>query len=741
MADDLGKYLRQLARGRDLKDLLSSSMLEAVDRLRGSSTLESSIGAQLDVQGAFDAAVGGKEMDPGQRAATEAIILPELRPAIDIVNGTYAPVTHKLWTHLSTDAAIKGRIEQAIRSVGRIELPDGPLPYAGTGFVVGPSRIMTNRHVAAIFANGLGDRNIVFRPGFTAAFDLLRERGNNKSIVLDVVKVILIHPYWDCAVLEVSGLPIGAPPLTLTATPAEQLRDREVAVIGYPAFDSRNPASVQNDLFDKVFQVKRLQPGVLGEVADAASFGKFVRAIGHDASTLGGNSGSSLIDLTTGKVVALHFSGVYRERNNAVPTAELAADPRLHDAGVTFDAPRPTAAPPWAGWWDSDSLMERSFGDRAERDSQPAAGSGRPTVQLGGGKVRVNIPLTITVSLGDGAAITAVGDGQAADTTEKLVMPWRDEDFSTRTGYNPLFLAGADDAPEVPPPTVKDSKLLATTSEGKDLLHYQNFSIAMHAKRRLALFSSCNVTAEPALRRPDKRKAYTRKALSGLGENDQEMWFEDPRLADHQQIPDYFYTRDDGQFDKGHIVRRDDVAWGETFEELRRANGDTYHVTNCSPQIASFNRSALGVDNWGDLENVVLSQAASERLCVFAGPVLDDKDSWFLGRDKPRSRMRAQIPTRFWKVVVARVEEGLATFAMMLEQDLSDMPVAPEERLEFQVPDSFVKSVVKLRDIEEWTGLVFDQAIRAADQYTTVRGPEVALRTGAVRRRARRRPS
>ena len=90
-------------------------------------------------------------------------------------------------------------------------------------------------------------------------------------------------------------------------------------------------------------------------------------------------------------------------------------------------------------------------------------------------------------------------------------------------------------------------------------------------------------------------------------------------------------------------MRRDDVAWGLSFDELRRANGDTYHVTNCSPQIAPFNRSASGVDNWGDFENIVLSQAASERLCVFAGPVLDDNDDTFLGRDAPRSRLRVKF--------------------------------------------------------------------------------------------------
>jgi endonuclease G len=280
---------------------------------------------------------------------------------------------------------------------------------------------------------------------------------------------------------------------------------------------------------------------------------------------------------------------------------------------------------------------------------------------------------------------------------------------------------------------------VAKTKQGNDRLNYQNFSIKIHAERRLALFTASNVTAESALKRPDKRKKYTRAALSGLGENDQEQWFLDPRLDDELQIPDYFYTRDDGAFDKGHIVRRDDVAWGETYDDLRRANGDTYHVTNCSPQVAPFNRSAMGVDNWGDFENTVLTQAATERLCVFAGPVLDPDDDTFLGRDAPRSRIRVKIPSRFWKVVVARVEDGLAAFAVMLEQNLSKMPKAPPEGEEFVMPDEFLKSVVPLKDIEDWTGLTFAPELHQVDQYDTIRGGEAAARSGARRGRVRKR--
>src|SRR5690606_32516341 len=113
-------------------------------------------------------------------------------------------------------------------------------------------------------------------------------------------------------------------------------------------------------------------------------------------------------------------------------------------------------------------------------------------------------------------------------------------------------------------------------------------------------------------------------------------------------------------FDKGHLVRREDAAWGESFALVQRANGDTYHATNCSPQAAGFNQAARGQDNWGRLENHVFSSAASEELCVLAGPVLSAEDEVFVGVGEGGRTLRAKIPSRYWKIIVARVEDGIA---------------------------------------------------------------------------------
>ena len=252
----------------------------------------------------------------------------------------------------------------------------------------------------------------------------------------------------------------------------------------------------------------------------------------------------------------------------------------------------------------------------------------------------------------------------------------------------------------VPMPSAADPTVVAKARNGDPILHYQNFSIAMHAKRRLAVFTASNVTKEPKLRKPDPGQDYTRKGLTGLGPNDQEQLVSRPASGRGFQIPDVFFTKDRKAFDKGHIVRRDDIAWGRTYEVLRRANGDSYHVTNCSPQVSELQPFQPGDDNWGDLENQVLSEAANERLCVFAGPVLDPDDEVFVGKGDGGTTLRAKVPSRFWKLIVSRVDDGIAAYGFVLEQNLSEVDFK-----EFAVPPEFLPAMYPIADIEAMGGV------------------------------------
>ena len=721
----IASYLKRVATKSDLSRLLSSGPESAETPEDG----ERRDAARTGIQDILN----DQLPTPSQVAGLEALILPKLRPVLDVVDGDFH-TDHPLWSKLNDDPQVRGNLQRAIPSIGRIELPGNPsYPYGGTGFVVGKNIVMTNRHVAAIFTAGLGSKGLTFRPGYKAGIDFLHELDRPTGPTLMVKRIIMVHPYWDMALLEVADLPATAKPLCLSQHDAGSVDPIEVAAVGYPAFDVRNNAMVQNDLFRRVFGVKRLQPGTLGGRLKTESFGKLVSALGHDCSTLGGNSGSAVIDFNTGYIVALHFGGREGAMNYGVPTSELAKDSRVVDAGVNFAGPVDVGSPaPWIDWWNrvQEGVAGKAVSDAADISQSPPPTSvtmkkSASAQWLGHPVFNVNVTLNFgeTGSTIDIGTATKEG-GDAGENIERMVEPWHDQNYNSRTGYDPKFLTV-----DVPMPEAVDPGAVANAKEGSPVLHYQNFSVVMHQARRLALITASNVTASPKMKKPELDRSYNRAGLSGLGLSDQERWILDPRLNDDYQLPDVFFTRDNGAFDKGHIVRREDVAWGTTYDMLRRANGDTYHVTNCSPQVADFNRSALGEDNWGDLENHVLKSASSEQYCQFAGPVLDPNDEVFLGRLGGGVRIRVKIPSRFWKVIIVRTEFGIASYGFVLEQDLTGVPLE-----EFIVPQNFARFLEPLTDIQTRAGIRFPDVVLGADQHSTQEGVELALQTGTARR-------
>lgn len=320
-----------------------------------------------------------QELPGDESFALEAIVLPRERPVVDIINNSYhtppAP-----WKHLG-DALHKNAITTAIPSIGRVEIPNHPsAPYGGTAFVVGPDLLMTNRHVAETFATGIGVRRLNFISGRAPGIDFKQEVIPSESIVLNFDSVLMIHPYWDCAIVRVEGLPVTHPSLLLEGREPGNLTGREVVIVGYPAQDSRNSLELQNRIFRGIFQRKRMQPGKLQGYRPTRSYDKTVEAISHDSSTLGGNSGSAVIDVHTGRVVGLHFAGVYLEANFAVPTWELAVDSKVVDSEVNFHNPPTIGSPPP---WHTDWL---AADPETEGGAITAPNGGKQPIRNGGGE-------------------------------------------------------------------------------------------------------------------------------------------------------------------------------------------------------------------------------------------------------------------------------------------------------------------------------------------------------------------
>src|SRR5262245_4216408 len=367
------QMLRQVAPGGDLGAL--AQMLPAVES-------EQTLAADsVHARDAINkvATNQAEQISDEEQRALEAIVMPVTRPVVYVRNDRYDPLPPP-WAHLN-EPEVRQRLEPLVPSVGRIDLPNNPvLPFAGTGFVVSPDLIMTNRHVARLFVDGVGTRRLTFRPG-EVMVDFNREVDEPEDDRPDgflVRQVVMVHPYWDMALLRVDGLPVTNPPLTLSVLPPEELTDRQIMMVGHPARDPRYDLAIQDRVFGRVYNVKRLMPGIARGRRQMHSFGNPVDALTHDSSTLGGNSGAAVIDVETSQVVGLHFASIYLEGNFAIPMYELARASLVVYAGLNFAGHVPGPAPwNWA-WARADGRISADTMG-APPESTKAAAAPRPS--------------------------------------------------------------------------------------------------------------------------------------------------------------------------------------------------------------------------------------------------------------------------------------------------------------------------------------------------------------------------
>jgi endonuclease G, mitochondrial len=264
------------------------------------------------------------------RTELEAIVQRVGRPPLVIQNDAVdfgAPEDDALADFpAGTDALIRGT-ETAIPSVGRIEFLNYRMAWGGTGWVIAQSGqdriVVTNRHVANLVAKRAVDGRGVFMRAasqvkYGASIDFKEEfegaPGSGSTFqVLDI-------PYLaDTTAPDVAMLRITGPnlPAVLPLAPDEAAFGDLVALIGYPAYDDRNDIRAMAQYFRDLYDVKRYAPGKVMQELSAGV------VLSHDCTSLGGNSGSPLIRLSDGKVVGLHYAGVYGVENSAVGVRTL----------------------------------------------------------------------------------------------------------------------------------------------------------------------------------------------------------------------------------------------------------------------------------------------------------------------------------------------------------------------------------------------------------------------------------
>lgn len=284
------------------------------------------------------------------RRIIETIVLPRARPVMVIrdnrATAEFLGPDSQVWAQRIISA--QSILDKVIPAVGRIEVNNHPdFPWVGTGWLVAGDIIVTNRHVAREFGKRSG-QEFTFRAGLnggpmTSRIDFLEEDQRFSSLEYDVSSILWIAPpdESDVAFLRIAprGGNLQLPlPIPLTENIEE---DAFVATIGYPARDPRVPdQELVKHIFGDLYDKKRLAPGqVTGVETDE---------IRHDCSTLGGNSGSVVVSLTSGEAVGLHFAGLFMEANFAVSAPKIRSllKSAQQNAALRIDsAPKPNPAP------------------------------------------------------------------------------------------------------------------------------------------------------------------------------------------------------------------------------------------------------------------------------------------------------------------------------------------------------------------------------------------------------------
>lgn len=280
---------------------------------------------------ALDKTRTGSELTVSEEKGLEAIVHLFGRPALLVQDDDFGAPPDE-WAHLEQKRPM---LRAILPSIGRIELRNHhTYPWVGTGFLVGDGLLMTNRHVAEVFAVKAG-ASWKFTSGVTARVDYKEEYQRDVSREFKVTQILGIHQKYDLALLKVAMKSSGTrspAPLPIASSKPKATKDGDVVVVGYPAYDSRNGHTEMLEIFKNIFNVKRLQPGKsTGVKKDGAQ-----SILGHDCSTLGGNSGSCVIDLESGKVIGLHFGGQYLVGNVSVPLWAMTKDPMLKKQKVNW---------------------------------------------------------------------------------------------------------------------------------------------------------------------------------------------------------------------------------------------------------------------------------------------------------------------------------------------------------------------------------------------------------------------
>ena len=580
----------------------------------------------------------------------------------------------------------------------------------GSGFMVHPQLLLTNWHVfpevrdatgaGANFGYEIGERGLQL--GLTYALQPERFFVSNERLDFALVAV---------APQAVTGEPLGQwGTIMPSEASAKILVGQPINIIQYPDGGPKMYATKNNTLVDI------LDDGFLQYLTD----------------TKEGSSGSPTFSAAW-ELVGLHHAGVPEVRGGKIMTTEGTewteemGDDAINwiaNEGIRISAIVKTLSQLSLKDAGQAALLKELLGETSdpaddiiseiarsaqadssfERKSATTITIDTPTAEhamTNGVAMSFTGPVTINI-YGAGAAELASSVGPAEEKSLRF-----DPDYASRKGYDPGFLG--DGLVVAAPSVATEREAELYHQDGTVLvLPYHHYSLTMHEQRRLPMWTAANLDYSPG------RRTHGGRASFGT-----DRWVKDPRLPDSVQLLEADIYGPAHQIDLGHIVRRQDSAWGDTDDELEFSNSDTFHLTNCTPQHEAFNRASpstkkygTGFGIWGGFEMYTESQllGGELRACVLAGPVLAASDPAFdFGRGS------VQVPLDFWKVVVVADRTEAAPTLKAYGFVMSQRDLIEQFGIEFS-PGRFARFAVPLAEITKRSGVVFDPALLGGDQ-------------------------
>ncbi|QHI97412.1 DNA/RNA endonuclease [Xylophilus rhododendri] len=549
------------------------------------------------------------------------------------------------------------------RAVAYVEVSDGQKSEIGTGFMVSPRLFITNRHVIADAAAARGTQLTFFRE--------LDERGvprPSTTYLLDPDAFALFSPedQLDYALVALGQRQSGlAEPADLGFCALSDQPDKHV--IGMSTNIVQHPSG-----WPKMISVRN---NILTARTD--------RTLLYETDTEQGSSGSPVFN-DDWQLVALHHWGEpFTDRSTFGDQV-----PRNVNEGIRISA------------------IYRDLAARLDSLPEPARTLLQQALQAAGAAAAQDGPPTLSPPRPVLSPARTLRRGAEAVQV--------DQDYANRQGFDTAFIDG------LPLPLPQAGEALARriaplrageADAASGELKYEHFSLKLDKGHRIAMFTATNIDGRTYL----EVDRQTGQANASEGE----VWFKDPRVSASFFLDQTFYSAWSTYFDRGHLTRRSDPTWG-TAEEAARANADTFHFSNCSPQHFRFNESAVywqGLERYV-LENGVLDTASKGRLCVFQGPVFDDRiDLW---------ADDVQIPSSFFKIVVWKGPAGARAVGLVVDQ----LKLLAEARHSLGAPQPLASVQVNhwrvpIEKIEAQTGLDFGETVRSADTIRDAAQPHV----------------